>query len=244
LKKKSAIELGVQGMRWREFGNYLFSYQRPGLQQISIEAYMPNDKSLFHYGKTYSRLIDPLMAESHAQIVSRTPEGASVLDIGCGTGVLCFKLHQKKGCRVLGVDLSLRMLEFAQAHNRFTEVRFLHQDATEMVDIADESFDLAILCYIIHELQRPSQINLLREAWRVARSLILVDSYAPLPWNLVGLIKRLTECGFGWEHSPQFRNFLAGGGIPSLLAEAGLAEHIANRDQFQGGCNHVVVVSR
>jgi SAM-dependent methyltransferase len=214
------------------------------IQEISVEVCMPDDRSLFHYGKTYNRLIDPLMAESHAQIVRRTPEGASVLDIGCGTGALCFKLHQKKGCRVLGVDLSLRMLEFAQAHNRFTEVRFLHQDATDMVDIADDSFEFAILCYIVHELHPPSQINLLREAWRVARSLILVDSYAPLPWNLVGLIKRLIEYCFGWEHSPQFRNFLAMGGISSLLAEAGLAEHITRQDRFQAGCNQAVVVSR
>jgi ubiquinone/menaquinone biosynthesis C-methylase UbiE len=67
------------------------------------------------------------------------------LDVGCGTGKLCFKLHQKKGCRIMGVDLSLRMLAFAKAHNHFTDVCFLHQDATKMVDIADNSYDLAII---------------------------------------------------------------------------------------------------
>jgi SAM-dependent methyltransferase len=205
---------------------------------------MPKDKSLIHYGKTYNRLIDPLMAVARAQIVSRVPQGASVLDIGCGTGVLCFELCKSKDCRLLGIDLSLRMLAFAQAHNRYPQVRFLHQDATDMQEITDNSFDFAIMCYIIHELHRPDQIKLLREARRVARSLILVESYAPLPWNLVGVFKRLTEVGFGWEHYPQFRNFLAGGGIPSLLAEAGLAEHIASQDLFQAGCNQVVIVSR
>jgi ubiquinone/menaquinone biosynthesis C-methylase UbiE len=205
---------------------------------------MLKDKSLFHYGKSYNRLIDPLMAESRAQIISRTPQDATVLDIGCGTGVLCFELHRSKGCRVLGVDLSLRMLEFAQACNRYSEVRFLHQDATDMATFDDDSFELAVLCYIIHELHRPSQIKLLHEAWRVAGSLILVDSFTPLPWNLVGVIKRLIEYGFGREHYPQFRNFIAGGGLRSLLAEAGLTEHIASQDQFQAGCNHVVVVSR
>jgi hypothetical protein len=35
------------------------------------------------------------------------------------------------------------MLEFAQAHDRFPEIRFLHQDATDMADIADDSSAIA-----------------------------------------------------------------------------------------------------
>jgi SAM-dependent methyltransferase len=205
---------------------------------------MPEDKSLFHYGIIYNIVIDPLMAVSHTQIIDRIPQGASVLDIGCGTGKLCFKLHQKKGCHIMGVDLSLRMLAFAKAHNHFTDVCFLHQDATKMVDLADNSYDLAIICYIIHELHRPNQIKLLQEAWRVSRSSILVESSSPLPWNVVGLIKRVIEYGFGWEHYPQFHNFLDGGGLPSLLAEAGLAGHITSQDKYQARCNQIIVVTK
>jgi ubiquinone/menaquinone biosynthesis C-methylase UbiE len=209
-----------------------------------MEVNMPKDKSLFHYGVIYSVLIDPLMASSHTQIISRVPKGATVLDIGCGTGKLCFKLRQKKACRITGIDLSLRMLNFAKVHNRFADVCFQHQDATDMVDVADDSFDLAIICYIIHELHHPNQIKLINEAWRVSRSLVLVESSAPLPWNAVGLVKRLIEYGFGWEHTPQFRQFVEGGGLLPLLTEAGLSDHITSQDKYQARCNQIIVVSK
>jgi len=205
---------------------------------------MPKDKSLFHYGKTYHVLIDPLMAEAYSQIIEHTPKGASVLDVGCGTGTLSFKLHEKKGCNITGIDLSLKMLGYAKTHNRFSDVRFLHEDGTEMVDIDNDVFDQAVICYIIHELVRPLELKLLSEAWRTSRSLILLESYAPLPWNAVGVIKRAIEYSFGWEHAPQFRDFIAKGGLPSLLEEAGLKEHIVSQARFQAGCQQLIVVAR
>ena len=42
------------------------------------------------------------------------PAGASVLDVGCGTGTLSVLLAEH-GCRVTGVDLSPRMVERARA---------------------------------------------------------------------------------------------------------------------------------
>jgi len=47
---------------------------------------MLQDKSLFYYGAVYHRLIDGKLEEARQTIVNLVPEGASVLDIGCGTG--------------------------------------------------------------------------------------------------------------------------------------------------------------
>ena len=53
---------------------------------------MPVDKSLFYYGTIYHRVIDGKLEEARQAIVDLVPEESSVVDIGCGTGELCFEL--------------------------------------------------------------------------------------------------------------------------------------------------------
>jgi SAM-dependent methyltransferase len=70
------------------------------------------------------------------------PPGASVLDIGCGTGTTTMQLADRVGSsgRVLGVDLSSRML--ARARERAADrpnVTFAIEDASSMV--VDAPFD-------------------------------------------------------------------------------------------------------
>lgn len=50
---------------------------------------MPMDKSLYYYGAIYHRLFDPQLSEARQIVVDLIPEGSSVLDIACGTGLLC-----------------------------------------------------------------------------------------------------------------------------------------------------------
>ena len=78
---------------------------------------MPVDKSLFFYGPIFHKFLDPQLAENRRVAVDLIPEGSSVLDISCGTGQLCFALKVQKNCRVVDLDLSLRMLEFARKSN-------------------------------------------------------------------------------------------------------------------------------
>ena len=65
---------------------------------------MLTDKSLFHYGKIYNKLLDPLIKPARKVLVDCIPADSSVLDIGCGTGLLCFDLKREKGCQVVGID--------------------------------------------------------------------------------------------------------------------------------------------
>ena len=81
----------------------------------------PADKSLFYYGSLYNKLMDPLIKPARETVVKEIPAGAAVLDIGCGTGLLCIALKRSKDCRVTGIDLSRRMLEFAESINPYPE---------------------------------------------------------------------------------------------------------------------------
>lgn len=204
---------------------------------------MAMDKSLRFYGAAYHRLLDPPLADARAVALNLVASGSSVLDIGCGTGALSFELREKKDCRVVGLDLSLRMLEFARKANPFPDVTFVHGDATDLGAFPDHSFDYASVLMLVHELTRPQQVLVLGEAVRVAGRVIIIDSVSPLPKNIRGLGIRAVEATFGRDHHPNFRAFLAGRGITGILEASGLPVSVEHRSVFEHGCREVVVVT-
>ncbi len=204
---------------------------------------MPEDKSLFFYGRLYHWLLDRPQAEARHLVADLVPEGSSVLDIACGTGLLSSALREKN-CRVTGLDLSLRMLRFAEKRNRYDDVRFVHGDATDLGGFGDRSFDYATILLLLHEIPRESQRRVLVEAARVADHLVIVDSVAPLPRNAGGRGIRVVEATFGHGHHPQFKAFLEGGGIMGALEASGLPFTIRHRAVFWRDCREVVVASK
>jgi ubiquinone/menaquinone biosynthesis C-methylase UbiE len=201
------------------------------------------DKSLLFYGPIYHRLFDPQLAEARQVAVDLVAGGSSVLDIGCGTGLLCFALKEKKDCRVVGLDLSLRMLEFARTSNRFPDVMFVHKDATDLSAYPDGSFDYATLLMLVHGLPRPQEVRVLTEALRVANRAIIIDVVAPLPKNAGGIGIRVVESTFGRDHNPNFKAFLGAGGISGIIKESGLPISVEHRSVFWRNCREVQVVS-
>ena len=204
---------------------------------------MARDKSLFHYGSIYNKLIDPLNKPMRDKIVEVIPQGASILDIGCGTGLLCYALRREKQCKVVGADLSLRMIEFAKKNSPYEDIQFIHQDATNLIDFQDDSFDYVIASLIIHEMFAEAQQQMVKEAWRVGCKNLYVDSNAPLSWNFVGIMKRFFELAFGFEHFPQFSAYLSSGGIMGVLEVANLDKKIVHRELFSQNTNQIVVIA-
>lgn len=58
------------------------------------------------------------------------PAGASVLDLGCGTGVPTAKILTESGHRVVGVDISVGMLELAR--RQVPAAEFVHADFAQL----------------------------------------------------------------------------------------------------------------
>ena len=202
---------------------------------------MIKEKSLSHYGRIYHKLLDPLIKPARKVLVDHIPEGSSVLDVGCGTGLLCSELKREKGCEVLGIDMSKRMLDYAMSINAYDDVKFLLQDATNMSDIQNDSFDYVILLNVIHELWPQEQLHVVKESSRVGRNVAIFDSYVPLPKNAVGLVKRFLELTFGSDHAAQYRQYLSAGGILGILDRAGVSTKIQDQKLFSQGCNHLVL---
>ncbi len=204
---------------------------------------MPVDKSLFYYGPIFHAIFDPPLAEGRQVALDLIAEGSSVLDIACGTGQLCFALRKQKRCRVIGLDLSVRMLDFARKSNPFQDLSFVHEDATDLKTFGDHSFDYATMLFLMHELPMQKQPLVLKEALRVAGKGIIVDWAAPLPRNAGASVLRLVERFVGYDHFPNFQAYQASGGLQGLLQRFDLPIKLEYSSSFSRHVRQVVVIS-
>ena len=101
-------------------------------------------------------------------IESLVPEGAAVLDLGCGDGQLLEELIAKRHARGSGVDISPAAVEACVARG----LPVVHGDLDEgLADFADDSLDVVILSLSLQQLRRPRMA--IREMARVGRLAIV-----------------------------------------------------------------------
>ncbi len=78
--------------------------------------------------------------------------GKRLLDLGCGYGENC-RCFSQMGCiRVVGIDISQRMLEIAQAENRAPNIQYMNMPM-ENVSSIDECFDIVVSSLAMHYVQ-------------------------------------------------------------------------------------------
>src|SRR6476659_3897461 len=88
------------------------------------------------------------MRESGEALVQRLgiKPGMKVLDLGCGDGTTALPAA-KLGADVLGVDIASNLVEAGNRRARelgLTNFRFQEGDATNLRELADQSFDLVV----------------------------------------------------------------------------------------------------
>ncbi len=169
---------------------------------------------------------------------------ASVLDIACGTGELCCELRAAKGCRVVGVELSHRMLRFARVHSRFSDIDYMHGDATNLDNVESGEYDYATILFLVHEIPAEQRLRVLEEALRVAGHVVVVDSHVPLPRNAHAAALHVVESMGGREHHGSFVDYLARGGIMGVVSRLEPPVSVLRSMTFWHGCRDAVVLSR
>lgn len=96
------------------------------------------------------------------------PEGARVLDLGCGDGSVGARIAQSRRAQVSGVELDPRGVEVARGRG----VDAVEGDLDEGVPFfADNSFDVAVINVTLHMVFRPRVV--MAEALRVAPRVIV-----------------------------------------------------------------------
>jgi len=172
---------------------------RDHFEEIAVDYDRWKARSSYYY---------ELLAETYREFV---PPGASVLEIGCGTGTLLAKLNPRRG---VGVDISPKMVEIAAA--KFPGLSFLAADA-EALDLG-ETFEFVIVPDVIEHLSDVSAM--FRSVRRCMRpdSRMIVTSVNPLWAPVLHLAER-----FGLKMPEGEHRWLPAGEIEVLARKAGFS---------------------
>lgn len=84
------------------------------------------------------------------------PTGATVLDVGCGNGIISRSLG-KKGFTVLGIDISEKAIEKAKALNKLDNVSFRVMSAEELA-VSQEKYNAVICSEVLEHLEQPDKL--------------------------------------------------------------------------------------
>jgi SAM-dependent methyltransferase len=169
-----------------------------------------------HFGGTETT--DGLAALCHID------RAAYVLDIGCGTGMTPCYLAETIGCRVVGVDISERMIAWSERRARRARidnrVTFAVADA-QSLPFAAGTFD-AVICESVTAFV-PDKPGAVAEYARVARlggyvGLMEGAWLTPPPADLATYLARVMA-GAAFLSPDAWRALLAGAGLTDLVAQ-------------------------
>jgi SAM-dependent methyltransferase len=177
-------------------------------------------ESLTHWydGWFYDIFIAPNQDKAFYKIKEIISDGSSILDVGCGTGRLCFQLNDKCS-KIDGVDASKRNIEIAnkkQNDKTRKKINFFHNDINFFLKENDFKYNYAVLSYVIHEIDEAKRENLLELLFMRVEKIIIIDYLVPHPKSITGIINRGVEFIAGKNHYRNFKSYLKNYGLKNL----------------------------
>ena len=167
------------------------------------------DAIALRYAEWAGRVASPAL-EWLRELDARLPDGADVLELGCGRGVPGTRQLARRH-RVTGVDISAVQIELARHH--VPEASFVHTDALEL-EVAPGSFDAVVALYFVGHVPVDEQRELIGRSslWLRDGGLLLATFGAGEPGE---------EVDADWLGAPMYFASLGGASYLPLLRALG-----------------------
>ena len=146
-----------------------------------------NDQLFSRWAPVYD-VFELILSDVRNQITKEiNPINKSVLDVATGTGSLAIDLS-KSAEKVIGIDLSSKMLDVAEKKRKNDNLSFLLMDASNM-KFNDEEFDLVTISLGLHDMPLDIRTLVLKEVKRVLKrdGKLYILEY-DLPQNPLGAV--------------------------------------------------------
>ena len=146
--------------------------------KTSEDYYAYINKWFRRYAPFYNLIALPLSRIRDKVVdMAEAEKGSTVLDVCAGTGSQAFAFG-RRGCNVVGIDLSEDMLKVARRRNRHGNVTFEVADATRM-PFEDDYFDVSCISMALHDMPHEVRQQVLDEMRRVSKRTVIADYNIP-----------------------------------------------------------------
>ena len=176
------------------------------------------------WGKIYDIIFKHIFSEGR-DVGSRMLEvkpGENLLEVGIGTG-LSLPLYPRH-CRIMGIDISPKMLEKASekvTEHRLTNIQLEVMDAQNM-SFPDNSFDCVTACYVVSAAPDPLKVvSEIRRVCKPGGRIVFINHFkshnpihAAFETMLNGVCKK-----FGWEATLDLDALLEASNMTLLATE-------------------------
>lgn len=112
------------------------------------EAFFGKYKELRKNEFNYNNLVEqPAIRKLLPDLSEKT-----VLDLGCGYGNNCIDFISRGACKVVGIDISSKMLEIAKKENAHENIEYIQMDMSEISTLS-QKFDLVFSSLAFHYIK-------------------------------------------------------------------------------------------
>jgi SAM-dependent methyltransferase len=190
---------------------------------LSATETVPTGNTYDKYGSE-NPVVKKLMAGFHQALddLWEMAQPRSVLDVGCGEGVLTYEWAQKlEDNRIVGIDLDDPKLKAEWATRTRPNLEYRAEEATRL-SFRDGEFDMATAIEVLEHVPEPEQT--LHEMARVAERWLLVSVPREPIWRMVNMARGAYWGSLG--NTPGHVNHWTKVGFKSLLTQYGSVQEM------------------